>query len=79
MSPSKYAHARLRCADDRFASDTKYIFQCLDWIEKEAVCSSISIVQKKYFQGDITAEQVNSGDVLRWMADNQLFATFKNI
>ena len=58
---------------------TQYIFHCLDWVEKEAVSSSINIAQRKHFQGDITAGQVNSGDVLRWMSDNKLFATFKNI
>ena len=40
---------------------------------------SINIAQRKHFEGDITAGQVNSGNVLRWMSDNQLFATFNNI
>ena len=79
LTPSKYAHARLKCSDDRFASSTQYIFHCLDWVEKEAVSSSINIAQRKHFQGNLTAGQVNSGNVLRWMSDNQLFATFKNI
>ena len=29
-TPSKYVHARLKCSDDRFASDPQYIFCALD-------------------------------------------------
>ena len=52
-------------------------FHCLDWLEKEAVSSNIA--QRKQFLGDTTVGHVNSGNVLRWMSDNQLFATFKNM
>ena len=69
LTPSKYVHARLKCADDRFALNTKYIFHCLDLLEKDVVSSSINFVQRKYVQGDITAGQVNSGNVLRWTSD----------
>ena len=48
LTPSRsrylYVHIRLKCVDDRFASDQ------LDWVEKEAVNSSINIAQRKHFQ-----------------------------
>ena len=30
ITPSKYVHARLKCWDDRFASNSQYIFHALD-------------------------------------------------
>ena len=41
ITPSKYLHARLKCCDDRFASDPQYIFQALDWIERNVVANTI--------------------------------------
>ena len=72
LTPSKYAHAT------HIVSVTKNIFHCLDCVEEGAVSSSINTALRKHFQGDITAGQVNSGNVLRWISDIQLFATFKN-
>ena len=37
VTPTKYVHARLKCCDDRFASNPQYIFHALDSIEREAV------------------------------------------
>ena len=79
LTPSKYAHVRLKSIDDRFSKDTQYIFHLLDWVEKACVASSISIAERKHFQGDLKAGQVNSQNVLRHMSDNQLFASFKDI
>ena len=80
ITPSKYIHARLKCCDDRFASDPQYIFSALDWIEREAVASSITFAQRKTFQGDISAGQLlTSGNVTRMISDDQIFASFKNI
>ena len=79
ITPSKYVHARLKCADERFASNTQYIFHCLDWVEKEAVSSAINIAERKHSQRDITAGQLNSDNFAQWMSDNQMFATFKDV
>ena len=37
ITPSKYIHARLKCCDHRCAADPQYIFQCLNWIERETI------------------------------------------
>ena len=73
-------HARLKCHDDRFASNPQYIFHALDWIERNAVASSIHFAERKQFQGDISAGQlVNTNNVRRLISDDQIFASFKNI
>ena len=36
----KYVHSRLKCCDDRFPSNSQYIFHALDWIQSNAVVSS---------------------------------------
>ena len=80
ITPSKYVNARLKCCDDRFASNPQYIFQCLDWIERNAVASSIHFAKRKQFQGDINAGQlINQDNVRRMISDDQIFASFKNI
>ena len=78
LTPSKYAHVRLKSTDDRFATNPQYIFHLIDWVEKEAISSSISIAERKHFQGELTAGQVNSNNVLRYISENQLFASFKD-
>ena len=79
ITPSKYVHARLKCSDDRFASNPQYIFHALDWIEKNAVASSIHFAERKHFQGDINAGQVTSNNVRHMISDDQIFASFKSI
>ena len=80
ITPSKYIHARLKCCDDRFASDPQYIFHALDWIERNAVASSINFAERKQFQSEISAGQlVSSDNVRRMISDDQIFASFKNI
>ena len=54
ITPSKYVHARLKCCDDRFASNSQYIFHALDWIERNTVASSIHFAERKQFQSDIS-------------------------
>ena len=80
VTPSKYIHARLKCCDDRFASNPQYIFQALDWIERNAVASSIHFTERKLFQSDIkVGELVNKDNIRRMISDDQIFASFKNI
>ena len=49
---SKYAHARLKCYDNRFAANPCYIFHTLDWIEQNAVASSVHFAEKKQFHSE---------------------------
>ena len=73
-------HARLNGCDDRFASNPQYIFHTLDWIERNAVASSIHFAERKQFQSDINAGQlINSDNVRHMISDDQIFASFKNI
>ena len=80
ITPSKYVHARLKCCDDRFASNPQYIFHALDWIERNAVASSIHFAERKQFQSEINVGQlVNQDSVRRMISDDQIFGSFKNI
>ena len=47
ITPSKYVHGRLKCCNDRFASNSQCIFHALDWIERNVVLSSIHFAEKK--------------------------------
>ena len=80
MTPSKYVHARLKCCDDRFAANLQYIFHVLDWIEWNAVASSVHFAERKHFQSDINVGQlVNHDNVGRMASDDQIFSSFENI
>ena len=80
ITPSKYVHARLKCCDDRFASNAQYIFHALDWIEKNAVASLVHFAEGKKFQSEISVGQlVNHSNVRRVISDDQIFSSFKNI
>ena len=57
LTPSKYVHARLKCCEDRFASNSQYIFYALDWIERNAVASFIYFAERKQFQSNISVGQ----------------------
>ena len=75
ITPSKYVHARLKYHDDRFESNPQYIFHALDWIERNAVASSIHFAERKQFQDDISAGQlVNTNNVRCLISDDQIFA-----
>ena len=64
ITPSKYVHTRLKCCDDRFASNPQYIFHALDWIERNAVASSVHFAERKQFQSEISVGQlVNHNNV----------------
>ena len=80
ITVSKYVHARLKCCDDRFASNPQYIFQCLDWIERTAIASSIHFAERKQYQRDINAGQlrdkVNVNNLIR---DDAIFYSFKGV
>ena len=77
---SKYVHTRLKCCDDRFASNPQYIFHALDWIERNAVASSVHFAERKQFQSEISVGQlVNHNNVKRMISDDQIFSSFKNI
>ena len=80
ITPSKYVHTRLKCCDDRFASNPQYIFHALDWIERNAVASSVHFAERKQFQSEISVGQlVNHNHVRRMISDDQIFSAFKNI
>ena len=69
---SKHVHTRLKCCDDRFASNPQYIFHALDWIKRYAVV-------RKQFQSEINVGQlVNHNNVRRMIPDDQIFSSFKN-
>ena len=73
VTPSKYIHARLKCCDDRFASNPQYIFQALDWIERNAVASSIHFTELKLFQSDIkVGELINKDNFRHMISDDQI-------
>ena len=42
-------HARLECCDSRFAANLQCILYALDWIEVNAVASSVQIAERKEF------------------------------
>ena len=79
ITPSNYVHTRLKCCDDRFASNSQYIFHALDWIERNAVASSIHFAERKQFQSDISVGQLMNKDTVKIMiSDDQIFSLFKN-
>ena len=51
-------HARLKCCDDRFAANPQYIFHAVDWIERNAVASSVHFTERKQFQSEISVSQL---------------------
>ena len=70
ITPSKCVHTRLKCFDDRFASNSRYIFHALDWIERNTVASSIHFPERKQFQSDISVGQLmNKITVKRMISD----------
>ena len=80
ITPSKYVHTRLKCCNDRFASNLQYIFQALDWTERNAAASSVHFADRKQFQSEIRLGQlVNHDNVRRMISNDQIFSSFKNI
>ena len=57
---SQYIHARLKNADDHFASNASYVFHELDMIERAAILSYNTFAENKRFQDNVTAGQANS-------------------
>ena len=56
-----YVHARLKCYY-RFATNPQYIFHALDWIEKNAVASSVNFAERKQFQSETNVGQLLNHD-----------------
>ena len=76
----KYVHARPKCCDDRFAANPQYIFDALDWIERNAVASSVHFAEMKQIQSEINVGQlVNHDNIRRMISDDQIFSSFQNI
>ena len=70
-------HTRLKCCDDRFASNPQYIFHALDWIERNAVASSVHFAERKQFQSEISVGQlVHYSNVRRMISDESDFLLF---
>ena len=42
-------HDSLKCCDNRFTANPRYIFHALEWIERNAVASSIHFAGRKQF------------------------------
>ena len=80
ITPSKHVHTRLKCCDDRFASNPQYLFHALDWIERNAVASSVHFAERKQFHSEINVGQLeNHSNVRRMIFDDQIFSSLKNI
>ena len=80
ITPSKYIHARLKSCDPRFASDPQYIFQCLNWIEREAILNTINFAERKRRQHPLTAGDIQNNTSFKHMiSDAELYASFKSI
>ena len=79
ITPSQYIHARLKCFDNRFAKNPMHIFDTLDWIERVAISNSINFFERKQFQEDITACEINSCTLQNMLSDDIMKASFKNI
>ena len=78
IMPSKYLHARLKCCDDGFATDPQYIFQALDWIERNTVANTIYFIKRKKIQTDFNVGCLqNQDNVMHMITDDQIFASFK--
>ena len=73
ITPSQYVHARLKCADDRFASNARYVFAELDMVERAAILSSITFAENKRFQNDVTVREVSSLCTRRMLSEQQIF------
>ena len=77
---STYLHVRLKCCDGRFASDPQYVFQALDWIEGNAVASTVHFTQRKQFQTDFTVGCLqNQDNAICMIIEDQTFVSFKGI
>ena len=73
-------HVKLKCCDDRFATNSQYIFHALDWVERNTVASSVHFAERKQFQSEINVGQLLNHNNVRWMiSDDQIFSSFKNI
>ena len=57
-----YVHAGLKCCYYRFAANPQYIFHALDWIEKNAVASSVNFAERKQFQSETNVGQLLNHD-----------------
>ena len=59
-------YTRLKCCNDRFAANPQYIFHALEWIEKNAVASSVHFDERQQFHWEIKVDQlVNHSNVRR--------------
>ena len=79
ITPSQYIHACLKYFDKRFAKNPIYIFHTLDWVKGAAFSNSINFVERKQFQEDITAGEINSRTLQNMLFDDIMKASFKNI
>ena len=73
-------NTRLKCFDERFASNPQYIFHALDWIERNAVESPVQFTKRKQLQSETSVGQlVNHNKVRRLISDDQIFFSFNSI
>ena len=69
ITPLQYIHGHLESADDRFASNARYVFAELDMIERVAILSSTTFAENKRFQDNVTSGQVNPSSTRRMLSE----------
>ena len=63
--------------DDRFAVNPQCIFHALDWIERNAVATSVHFTERKQFQSEMNVGQlVNHNNVRRMISDHQISSLY---
>ena len=70
ITPSKYVHVRLKC-DDRFAANPQCIFHAVDWIERNAIASSVYHVEKNIISKWKQFRSISESQ------QDQIFSSFK--
>ena len=73
-------HTRVKCCDDRFASNPQHIVHALDWIERNVVAISVHFTERKQFQSEISVGQlVNHNNVRRMISDIRFSRHLKTV
>ena len=60
-------HVWLKSCDYRFAANRQYMPHALDWIERNALASSVHFAQRKQFKSEIDVGQLVNFDSVRKM------------
>ena len=60
-------HVWLKSCDDRFAANPQYMPHALDWIERNALASSVHFAKRKQFKSETDVGQLVNFDSVRKM------------